>query len=264
MGRENINEVGDAELVADARARGVEAFAPIIERYKNAVFAVSLTRLHHLHDAEDVAQGTFVEAFERLQNLKDPNRLGAWLRSIAIHRSIDWLRREQRSVELGEIQEPHSGELDALAQLEKDELSEQVLTAVGRLPRTQRETVTLFYISGYSQREVAAIQEVPLGTIKRRLHQARKRLKEDMLDMVEDVLKGGAPKEDFAERVFSLLRVYPSKEINRKKWRKIGEELRRISGPGIEGFIKALEVPHWQTRRLGSLIAFFKISITAS
>ena len=238
--------IDDADLVAEVQKCGPEAFAPIIERYKEAVFAVALARLRRFHDAEDVAQTTFVEAFERLKNLKDPARLGAWLRSIAIHRCIDLLRRESRHVELGELDEPRDRRPGPLGELEALELREQVMQAVGCLPRTQCETVTLYYIGGYSQEEVAAMLEVPLGTVKRRLHEARKRLKEDMLGMVEGVLKEEAPKKDFAERVFNVLNQYPDRSL---KWSEAVKELRKIGVPGVEGFIKALEMPHWQTRR---------------
>ena len=67
---------------------------------------------------------------------------------------------------------------------ERKRLQERVMEAVGRLSRVQGETVMLHYISEYTIPEVAAIQEVPVGTIKRRLHDARKRLRQDMMDMV--------------------------------------------------------------------------------
>jgi len=252
MLQEERISIDDVTLVTEAKKGGPAAFAPIIERYKEAVFAVALARLRRFHDAEDVAQATFVEAFERLKNLQDPARLGAWLRSIAIHRSIDLVRRESRHVELDELDEPPDLEPGPQDELEATELREQVMQAVGRLPRTQGETVTLYYIGGYSQGEVAAMLEVPLGTVKRRLHEARKRLKEDMLGMVEEVLKGEAPKEAFAKRVFSLLNCYPQGRIRWKEWQAVEEELRKIAVPGVEGFIKALEMPHWQTRRMAT------------
>jgi len=74
-------------------AGGSEAFAPIVERYADAVFGIALARLGDFHDAQDVAQQAFVEAFERLDGLRDPARLGGWLRSIATHRAIDRVRQ---------------------------------------------------------------------------------------------------------------------------------------------------------------------------
>ena len=74
----------DPELFAAAMAGGPEAFAPIVERYQDAVFGIALARLRDFHEAEDVAQQAFVEAFERLGTVRDPARLGAWLRAVAI------------------------------------------------------------------------------------------------------------------------------------------------------------------------------------
>ncbi len=243
---ETSSSPDNTTLVNMALSGGPQAFGPIIERYKDAVFGVALSRLRNFHDAEDLTQSSFVEAFDRLADLKDPNRLGAWLRSITIHRCINYLKREARSVTIDSIEEPESS-LNPHSDLEQAELREQVLTAIGRLSKTQRETVTLYYISGYSQQEVAHIQEVPVGTIKRRLYEARNRLKEDMIHMVEDVLKEGAPGENFTEKVFELLNAYPNR--SNMFQRDIRQKIKQIGSRGISGFQKAFQQPHWQTRR---------------
>ena len=232
----------DAELVASAMGGGAEAFVPIVERYQDAVFGVALARLRNFHDAEDVAQGVLVEAYERLERLKDPSRLGAWLRSIAIHRSIDSLRRRREVVGVAELEEQAAETPTPRVELEGKDLRDRVMDAIGRLSKAQRETTALFYINGYSIDEVAAMQEVPAGTVKRRLHDARAKLKEEMLSVVEDVLKSEAPKEDFAQRVFELI----SKPL---LWREWVAELRKIGPAGIDGFIRGSESPDWRLRR---------------
>lgn len=80
-------------LVAEALSGGPEQFSPIVERYQDVVFAVALARLRNFNDAQDIVQDVFIEAFEHLDRLEDPNRLGAWLRSITIHRCIGHLRK---------------------------------------------------------------------------------------------------------------------------------------------------------------------------
>lgn len=114
--------MNDAALVAEVYRRGAEAFAPNVERYKEAVFAVALSRLRRFDDAENVAQATFIDAFERLKNLKDSHRLGAWLRSIAIHRSIDCLRWASRHIGLEDAGPLEAEGPSALAQIEMKEL----------------------------------------------------------------------------------------------------------------------------------------------
>jgi len=238
----------DTALVMEALSGGPEMFGLIIERYQDAVFAVALARLRDFHDAEDVTQDVFIEAFEHLGRLNKPNRLGAWLRSITIHRCINQLHKHHEFVDVDEISGQIEDPLTPCANVEQMELRDQVMAAIGRLSKVQRETTILFYINGYSQDEVAKIQEVPIGTVKRRLHDARERLKEEMIGVVEDVLKAEAPKEDFGERVFEMLTRYNQSTPRWQDWDKIGSQIQEIGIKGVEGFIKALKSPHSPTR----------------
>ena len=242
------HRLNDQTLVQAALAGKTEAYGAIITRYQASVFGVALSRLRHFHDAEDIAQGVFVEAYNSLERLQDPTRLGAWLRSITVHRCIDHIRQKRDTAELDIVDEHVHNALTPQVALEKQETQNQVMRAIKRLSKTQRETTILFYIEGYTLAEVAAIQDIPTGTVKRRLHDARAKLKEDMWTMVEEVLKDNAPKEDFAKRVFDLLNAYP-KSKNRPSRREVIEELRKIGTPGIEGFIQAFALPHWRTRK---------------
>lgn len=240
----------DEQLVRAALAGAPEAFAPILERYQDAVFGVALARLKDFHDAQDVAQDVFVQAFERLASLRDPSRLGAWLRTIAIHRAIDRLRRKRGGADLDRATQVAS-EAHYRDEARRTKLREEVLAAIGGLSQPQQETVALFYVNGYSVAEVAAIQEAPVGTVKRRLHDARVKLKEVMIGMVDNVLKAEAPKEDFAQRVFDLVSQHRRTDFA-TPWQDIQDELRRIGVKGVEGFVKAMRSPHSGTRRFAA------------
>ncbi len=150
----------DRLLVAAALEGGPEAYGPIIERYKDTLFGVAMGRLGHFYDAEDITQSVLVEGWERLGDLRDPARLGPWLRSIAVHRCIELVRRNGRLAE--HAQAGASGNPDApaaagLAQttatepdaaLERAQTRRQVQLAAAALSPTQRETVTLYYFTG--------------------------------------------------------------------------------------------------------------------
>ena len=144
------------ELVCGALNGGPAAFGPIVQRYQSAVFGVAVVRLGNFHEAEDVAQQVFVEAFERLDGLRDPARLGGWLRTIAIHRSLDAVRRRKDVVPLDEAETVRAGGTPE-EDLEREELRNRVMDAVGRLSTKQRETTTLFYIDGYSIDDIASM-----------------------------------------------------------------------------------------------------------
>jgi len=240
----------DVTLVAAALSGGPEMFGPIIERYQDVVFAVALARLGNFHDAEDIAQEVFIEAFDHLGKLGDPSRLGTWLRSIAVHRCIDHLRLRRGNISLDEIAEQvEDRESNPHIRIEYEELRVQVIEAIGRLSNKQRETTTLFYINGYSQEEIARIQEVPIGTVRRRLHDARKTLKEEMIRVVEDVLKSEAPKDDFGEKVYDILSRYHRPLVSLEEWEEAASRIQEIGIAGVDGFVKALKSPYFQTRR---------------
>jgi len=213
----------DRELEGEALEGGLVASGKIVDKYRSAVFGVSLARLQNFHDAEDVAQTVFVEAFTKLDTFREPMNLGAWLRTIAIRRSIDLIRTRKEAVGIEEIE-------SEAPDVENSDLREQVLEAIGKLGKAQRETVTLYYINGYSVDEVATMQESPVGTVKRRLHEARKKLKDEMMKTVEGVLKSEAPKEGFGERVRRMLDQYPHTTGGHIKGRlnEIRPELQRL------------------------------------
>ena len=241
------NPEHDQALVRAALDGGPDGFAPIVARYKDMVFAVALSRLGNFHDAEDVAQKTFVRAYTWLQRLKEPARLSAWMRAIAIRCAIDH-SKQRAMVPLDSVEEPVSPEPTALEALETKERRQQVLEAIGRLPPSQRETLALFYLGGHSVKQIAAIREAPLGTVKRRLHDARKRLKEEMVTMVEDVLNKEAPGEDFGERVYEAVLAYGRNNTPAWDPQRV-DQVRQNVEKGFGGFVKGLETQHWRTRR---------------
>jgi RNA polymerase sigma-70 factor (ECF subfamily) len=135
--QQDVSTPDDAELVAAALAGGPKAFGPIVERYQDAVFGVALARLGDFHEAQDAAQAVFIEAFERLESLREPAKLGAWLRKIAIHRSLDMCRRRGKLSDVAEVPEPKAPD-----ETHRRELREEVLAAVAKLGKAQREAIT--------------------------------------------------------------------------------------------------------------------------
>ncbi|HAA73929.1 TPA: hypothetical protein DCE37_02265 [Candidatus Latescibacteria bacterium] len=180
------NALTDTQLVEESSGNHPEGFSPIIERYKDAVFGISRARVRNFHDAEDVSQQVFIEAYRKLSDLDDPERLGPWLRTIAIHCSLDHIQRVKKAVDLDTVADPEDHRPRPDENVERYEIRRNLPVSIGKLTKKQRETVSLYYIGGYKIRELAAIQEVPEGTIKHRLHEARKRLRQDKMAMLEN------------------------------------------------------------------------------
>ncbi len=172
----------DHQIVADALTNGPGAFEPIVERYRRTVFSIAFARLGNVHDAEDITQEVFTEAFMRLDRLRDPARLGAWLRAITIHHCIDLLRRPQSKLAFNHDTPDVPSDLPSPPEtILRRERRERVMAAIAALPGKQREALTLFYIKEYSIRDIAAMLDAPIGSVKRRLHDGRLRLKTGIL-----------------------------------------------------------------------------------
>lgn len=165
-------------LVEAAQAGDRDAFGELVTRFEGMVFATALRRLGDHGEAQELAQEVFVKAMQKLEQLKAPAAFGGWLRSITVRMAINrQVRRaptiaaEPQTLEATCI-EPRTP-LDAVLARER---AEQVHGGLLRLGDLDRDTLEAFYVRGESLSEMSASFAAPIGTIKRRLHVARKRL----------------------------------------------------------------------------------------
>ena len=167
-----------AQLVVLAQAGNRAAFGALVEQYQGLVMAIALRRLGNYAEAQELTQDVFVKAMEKLVQLREPACFGAWIRSItnrmAINRAV---RRAPVITAENEVMEGRCAEEQTPLSLVLDrERAAQVRAGLERLRDLDRETLQAFYVDGQSLREMSDRFEAPLGTIKRRLHVARKRL----------------------------------------------------------------------------------------
>jgi RNA polymerase sigma factor (sigma-70 family) len=146
-------------------------------RYRGMILAVAQAILGDFHAAEDVAQETFLTAFERMHQLRNPEALGGWLRRIAISRCNRLRRARTTESQLQAAGAVESQQPDPAELLQKAERRRRVHEAIRGLPEHHRTAVEFFYIRGLSQREIARYLDVPCTTVKKRLHDARTKLK---------------------------------------------------------------------------------------
>ena len=209
----------DAALVQEALARDDQAFCELVQRYKDAVFATALARVTDFHEAEEVAQEAFVRAYMNLAQLREPAKFGGWLRTVTANVCSNWLRHKVRrrlpTADLADDDIADTG-VSPDRQAELNEARDIVLRAIHSLPEGEREATTLYYVDGYTQSDIARFLDVPHGTIRRRLHQARQRLEGEVVDLIDVTLKQEAPSMEFTEKVLddALERV---KEAERRR-----------------------------------------------
>ena len=186
-----------------------DAFEIIVRRFQDMAVGYAFSILGDFHLAQDASQEAFVQAYRDLPSLREYGAFPSWFRRL-IFKHCDRLTRGKRlqTVPLEEAYNISSMEPNPSEAAEIGEMNILVSRAVQGLPEHERRVTTLFYISDYSQKEIAAFLDIPVSTVKKRLHDARKRLKERMFDMVKENLSGERPSQDrgFTEKVMGIIK----------------------------------------------------------
>ena len=190
------------EQIGRAKDGDLAAYGEIVRRFQDMAYGCAYAVLSDFHLAEDAAQDAFVEAYRKLGDLREPKAFPGWFRRIVLGCCNRLIRKNRvPTVSLEEAASVQGSGDSPDREVEKMEMKDKVLAAIESLPDGQRMATTLFYINGYSQNEVADFLEVPVSTVKKRLHDSRRKLKERMVDMVADTLKSHALKDDFKEKI---------------------------------------------------------------
>ena len=169
-------------LVTLARAGDRAAFGELVERFQPAVYALALSKLRNPNEAQELTQEVFIHAMTKLEQLRDAHCFVSWLRQITVRMAINRLTRrgpfQGVNAEVLEQAAANDGEpVDALIRIEQ---RHQLHAGLQRLKPVDRATLVAFYIRGRSLKEMSREFETPIGTIKRRLHVARNRLREHL------------------------------------------------------------------------------------
>lgn len=195
-------------LVDQARGGDLDAFGVIVGRFQDMALAYAYSLIDDFYLAEDAAQEAFVQAYYDLGALREPDAFPGWFRKI-VFKHCDRIKRRRQfhTVPLESVAEVASQELEPAAVVEMREMKDMVMQAISSLPDNERTATTLFYINGYTQKEIADFLEVPVSTVNNRLHTSRNRLKERMVQMVNDEMKNHALPKEFPDRIRLLLEL---------------------------------------------------------
>ena len=173
-------------LVIAAQAGDRAAFGELYVRYQGAVTATAYRQLSNTAEAQEVCQDVFIKAMEKIHQLRVPECFGSWLKSIARRTAINRAVRRGPVIAVDPVNLAANSSDDQSAEdaALENERQEQVHAGLGRLKELDRVTLQAFYIEGSSLREMSDQFEAPLGTIKRRLHTARKRLEQEVEELM--------------------------------------------------------------------------------
>lgn len=166
------------------------AFGEIVEIYKDKVFQICFRMLGNRQEAEDLAQEAFVRAYVNIRSFNIQMKFSTWLYRIATNLCIDRLRKKKPDYYLDAEVAGTEG-LNMYSQIASDiakpeeeveslELQETIQVEIMKLPEKYRSVIVLKYIEELSLKEVSEILDLPVGTVKTRIHRGREALRKQL------------------------------------------------------------------------------------
>ncbi|MBI1924768.1 sigma-70 family RNA polymerase sigma factor [Candidatus Poribacteria bacterium] len=219
----------EVETVKAALKGDAEAFRCLVETYQGSVYTVVLSLVHDEHQAQDLAQETFIRAYLNLEGLKDPAKVGAWLCGIARNVARKWLTRHRPTESLEDYLEdgmtPPQAEIPLPdEQMEVQQRREQLWHAIYALPESYQEVLLLFYLRGMKRQEIADFLSITETAVRNRLHKARQSLKE-----VFTMFENAQLPDDFTDRVVAEAMKQGEAYLQQKSWQQAKQAFQRAA-----------------------------------
>ena len=179
----------DHRLISNSRAGDTAAFGVLVTRYQDRLYNTVFRLVGNTEDARDVVQEAFISAYQSLATFKGDSAFFTWLYRIAINNAISMKRKQRAVLRLtgglgnGVVAEPmdRSDASQPSRALEMADDERRVHQALGRLSAEHRTVLVLKDMEGRKYEEMAEILEVPIGTIRSRLHRARLEMRDILL-----------------------------------------------------------------------------------
>ena len=177
----------DVELIQRTLDGDDTAFTKLVEKYQKSVHALAWRKIGDFHIAEDVTQETFLNAYQKLSKLKEPQSFASWLYVIATNRCTAWLRKKRFRTQSLEETNSIEWEKDSYSNYvstEKERIAtetqrEVVKKLLAKLQESDRTVITLYYLGGMTYEEISKFLGVSVSAIKNRLYRARQFLKKE-------------------------------------------------------------------------------------
>ena len=171
---------GERQLIRLAQQGDTEAFGQLLVQHQRAVFNIAFRMMGNRQEAEDVAQESFVKAYQALDRFDRDRPFAPWLYRITTNTALNWIKRRRPEAELEDetlhVSAAGSPEEQAIAA----EASDRLRKAVTALPPNYRAAIELRHFQGLSYQEMSETLGVPLSDVKSWLFRARRKLRETL------------------------------------------------------------------------------------
>lgn len=164
------------------------AFSHLVSQYKDMVYSLAFSILKQETEAEDAAQESFIKAYQKLGTFKKSAKFSTWLYTITYRTSLYNLRRRKPMSELpSEELIGNDTALSQVAQVSQNEQQAYIRKAIKALPETEGALITLYYLEENSVEEISEITGLSKSNVKVKLFRARKKLKENLSPIINEI-----------------------------------------------------------------------------
>ena len=169
------------------------AFAYLVDRYKNLSYTVAMKIVRNHEDAEEVAQDSFIKAYSQLHTFKGESKFSTWLYTIVYRNSITKIRKKKittTDIDSYIIENQKSDyDFPQIEAIKNGEQKKYITEAIDNLPETDAFLITLFYLDESSVEEIEQITGLTKTNVKVKLFRARKKLLNELSLLLKDELK---------------------------------------------------------------------------
>jgi len=168
----------DIHLVRRAKRGDSDAFETIVRNYQDFVYRTAYGVTQHHSDAKDVAQETFVKVFLSLKTLKEERTFPTWIARITARTALDWIEKHRRirqsNVDLERLASKQSESQAAGTRID-------LQRGMDSLSPEHRMVLMLRDVQGFEYEDISNILEIPIGTVRSRIHNARLQIRRELL-----------------------------------------------------------------------------------
>lgn len=192
-------------LLRKAAQGDTASFGEIVRRYQYLVYGTAMQIVEEPAAAQDIAQETFISAFAALKDLRSEEAFPSWLRTITRNRALAWRKQQDRLAPLEDAGDlpspPEASEMETEDERkEANAFKAEIRRIVSSLSDVLRFPVLLCYLDGIPTAEAARFLGIKEGTVRKRLHDGKKKLQEQIVRMAEETMQEVRLPRDFARR----------------------------------------------------------------
>jgi len=185
-----MNKTDDLYYVEAVKKGNVQAFSFLVEKYQKLVYTLAIKLLKKPEEAEEMAQDTFIKAYQKLDSYEGKSKFSTWLYSITYNGCISELRKrriEFKSLDDRQISDQDEQKMhDYYRETRKEDQEKYLNLALEKLPEDDQVLVTLYYYENQSMDEISVISGLTVSNVKIKIHRARKKMYELLHEMLHE------------------------------------------------------------------------------